>query len=407
MHPSIIVQKYGGSSLSNEKKISDVAKKIKKSLKSTDKLIVIVSAMGDSTDELISLGKSFLSDDPEDNNMRELDQLLSTGEIVSASLMSMALKKINVKSMSLSGSQAGINTNAIHGSARISSINTDLIYKYLQDKDVVIVAGFQGISEQGDVTTLGRGGSDTSAVALAAALNAEQCEIYTDVQGIYSADPRLAKNSKLIKNISYEEMLEMASLGAKMHPRSIEIAAINSIKMKIKHAAKEGDGTTLMKDNDLMEIRNAVTGIPTSTGVSKITLNNISDKPGIAASIFSPLSAKGISVDVIVQTASSDSKTNLSFTVDDKDVNLCLNELKEKNIASNKNIKTEKGLGKVSIVGTGIQNQPGYAARMFQILAKKNINIEMITTSEIRITCIIKEENLSKAASALHDEFIV
>ena len=195
-----------------------------------------------------------------------------------------------------------------------------------------------GVDDDATLAALGvnLGVSDcTSAVALAAALNAEQCEIYTDVQGIYSANPRLVKNSKLIKNISYEEMLEMASLGAKMHPRSIEIAAINSVKMKIKHAAREGDGTTLMKDNDLMEIRNAVTGIPTATGVSKITLNNINDEPGIAASIFSPLSAKGISVDVIVQTASSNRKTNLSFTVDDKDVNLCLNELKEKNMMRN------------------------------------------------------------------------
>ena len=407
MKNKIIVQKYGGSSLLNEEKILIVAEKIKKSLINNQKLIVVVSAMGDSTDNLVKLGSEFLDDEYNSENLRDFDQLLSTGEIVSASLMSLALRKIGVKSVSLSGSKAGINTNSLHGSARISSINSELIYEQLKNKDVIIVAGFQGASETGEITTLGRGGSDTSAVALAAAVNALRCEIYTDVEGIYSADPRIVPNSKLIENISYEEMLEMASLGAKMHPRSIEIAAINDVAMTIKHSEKDGRGTTLKKENAKeMEIRNAVTGIPASKGVSKVTLNNIVDKPGIASSIFAPLSDLGISVDVIVQTASSGGLTNLSFTLDDNNLEACLDELINKKVSSKKNIQTQSGLCKVSIVGTGIQNQPGYASRMFKILSDQNINIEMITTSEIRITCIIKEQDLTTATVALHKEFI-
>ena len=403
---SLIVQKYGGSSLSNENKILSVAKKIKSTLKKVDKLVVIVSAMGDSTDKLVSLGTKYIDENFDEENLRDFDHLLSTGEIISASVMSMTLRNLGVKSVSLNGSQAGINTDSMYGSARISSINTNLIYKYLKNKDVLIVAGFQGISQSGDITTLGRGGSDTTAVALASALDAEQCEIYTDVEGIYSADPRIVKNSILIPKISYEDMLEMASLGAKMHPRSIEIAAINEVKMRIKHSEKKGEGTLLSKKDSQMEVRNAVTGIPTSSKVSKITLNNIEDKPGIAASIFSPLSAKGISVDVIVQTASLNGSTNLSFTLSDENLDKCISILKKRDVANDSNIKTQKGLGKVSIVGTGIQNQAGYASRMFETLAKNNINIEMITTSEIRITCIIKDSDLSEAANCLHKEFI-
>ncbi|MBN32930.1 MAG: aspartate kinase [Dehalococcoidia bacterium] len=404
---NIIVQKYGGTSLSNEEKILNVANKIKGSLSIVDKLIVVVSAMGNSTDNLVKLGSEFLDDQSDLENLRDFDQLLSTGEIVSASLMSLALRKIGVKSTSLSGSKAGINTNSLHGSARISSINTELIFEQFESKDVIIVAGFQGVSESGETTTLGRGGSDTSAVALASAMNAERCEIYTDVDGIFSADPRIVPNSKLIEYISYEEMLEMASLGAKMHPRSIEIAAINEVAMTIKHSERNTKGTILRKEGEKnMEIRNAVTGIPTSKGVSKITLNNIKDKPGIASSIFEPLSSIGINVDVIVQTASSEGTTNLSFTLDDKDLKSCLKELIKSNVTNEDNIQTQSSLGKVSIVGTGIQNQPGYASRMFKALSDKNINIEMITTSEIRITCIIKESDLEKAAKSLHKEFI-
>ena len=265
---------------------------------------------------------------------------------------------------------------------------------------------FQGVSEYGEVTTLGRGGSDTTAVAIASALNAKRCEIYTDVKGIFTADPRLVNDSKLISNISYDEMLEMASLGAKMHPRSIEIASINKIEMIIKHTKYESEGTRMSNDEVKMEKRNAVTGIPTSTGVSKVTINNIDDKPGIASSIFLPLSKMGISVDVIVQTAGNDGKTNLSFTLEDKNLDVCVNELIKNNIAKKENINTQSGLGKVSIVGTGIQNQPGYASRMFETLSEKNINIEMITTSEIRITCIINSDDLSLAAQSLHNEFI-
>ncbi|MBK66165.1 MAG: aspartate kinase [Chloroflexi bacterium] len=403
---NLIVQKYGGSSLGTLDQIKFVAKKIKKSLEDSSKIVIVVSAMGSTTDELVELGESFLKDNNEIENLRDFDQLLSTGEIISASLMSMALRKINVNVISLTGQKAGIFTDDLHGSARISSIDEKVILSELKNRDVVIVAGFQGVSEFGEVTTLGRGGSDTTAVALSSALNAIRCEIYTDVKGIYTADPRLVSDSKLISDISYDEMLEMASLGAKMHPRSIEIASINNVEMIIKHTKYESEGTKLSKNNIKMEIRNAVTGIPTSKGVSKITINNIDDKPGIASSIFLPLSKMGISVDVIVQTAGNDGKTNLSFTLDDKDLDSCVNELIKNNVSKKDFIRTQSGLGKVSIVGTGIQNQPGYASRMFETLSKNNINIEMITTSEIRITCIVKSDDLESAAKSLHKEFI-
>ena len=403
---NLIVQKYGGSSLATLEQIDFVAKKVKKRLDDVNKIVIVVSAMGNTTDELVELGESFLKDSKNVENLRDFDQLLSTGEIISASLMSMSLRKNNVKAISLTGQKAGIFTDELHGSARISSIDEKVILDELIKRDVVIVAGFQGVSEYGEVTTLGRGGSDTTAVALASALNAEKCEIYTDVEGIYTADPRLVKDSKLISNISYNEMLEMASLGAKMHPRSIEIAAINNIEMIIKHTMHESEGTRLNNNEIKMEIRNAVTGIPTSKGVSKVTINNIDDKPGIASSIFLPLSNMGISVDVIVQTAGNDGKTNLSFTLNDNDLESCVNELINNNVSKKEFIKTQSGLGKISIVGTGIQNQPGYASRMFKTLSKNNINIEMITTSEIRITCIIKSSDLDLAAKSLHKEFI-
>ena len=403
---NIIVQKYGGSSLSNLEEIKFVAKKIKGSLKNSNKIVIVVSAMGNTTDELVKLGESFLKNNNEIDNLRDFDQLLSTGEIISASLMSMSLREISVNAISLTGQKAGIFTDDLHGSARISSIDKKVILNELTERDVVIVAGFQGVSEYGEVTTLGRGGSDTTAVAIASALNAKRCEIYTDVKGIFTADPRLVNDSKLISNISYDEMLEMASLGAKMHPRSIEIASINKIEMIIKHTKYESEGTRMSNDEVKMEKRNAVTGIPTSTGVSKVTINDIDDKPGIASSIFLPLSKMGISVDVIVQTAGNDGKTNLSFTLEDKNLDVCVNELIKNNIAKKENINTQSGLGKVSIVGTGIQNQPGYASRMFETLSEKNINIEMITTSEIRITCIINSDDLSLAAQSLHNEFI-
>ena len=403
---NLIVQKYGGSSLATLKQFDFVAKKVKNSLKNSNKIVIVVSAMGNTTDELVELGESFLKGSKNIENLRDFDQLLSTGEIISASLMSMSLRKNNVKAISLTGQKAGIFTDEFHGSARISSIDEKVILNELKKRDVVIVAGFQGVSEYGEVTTFGRGGSDTTAVALASALNAERCEIYTDVKGIYTADPRLVKDSKLISNIPYNEMLEMASLGAKMHPRSIEIAAINNIEMIIKHTMHESEGTRLNNNEIKMEIRNAVTGIPTSKGVSKVTINNIDDKPGIASSIFLSHSNMGISVDVIVQTAGNDGKTNLSFTLNDNDLENCVNELINNNVSEKEFIKTQSGLGKISIVGTGIQNQPGYASRMFKTLSKNNINIEMITTSEIRITCIIKSSDLDLAAKSLHKEFI-
>ena len=333
--------------------------------------------------------------------------LLSTGEIVSATLLSMAINsnKLGVNSISLTGPQAGIKTNLNHGSARISKIEISRLKKELSSKKIVIVAGFQGVSQTKDITTLGRGGSDTTAVALAAALKASSCEIYTDVEGIFTADPNIVKNAKLIHYLSFEEMLEMASLGAKMHPRSIELAAIYNIPISVKHSSKISKGTIIKSGIKKMEIREVVTGIPTERKISKITINDLDDTPGVAASIFMPLANQGINIDVIVQSAGNNGKTNLSFTLSENHLNQAIEILNDSNKINSKNINSEQGLAKISIVGTGIQNQPGYAARMFKNLAGAKVNIEMITTSEIRITCIIKDSDIEKATNTLHKEF--
>ena len=401
-----VVQKYGGSSIKNVTAIKKIAEKIIKTHSEGFNVVVVVSAMGKTTDQLLYQATKIIKNISSKHN-RDIDMLLSTGEIVSATLLSMAINsnKLGVNSISLTGPQAGIKTNLNHGSARISKIEISRLKKELSSKKIVIVAGFQGVSQTKDITTLGRGGSDTTAVALAAALKASSCEIYTDVEGIFTADPNIVKNAKLIHYLSFEEMLEMASLGAKMHPRSIELAAIYNIPISVKHSSKISKGTIIKSGIKKMEIREVVTGIPTERKISKITINDLDDTPGVAASIFMPLANQGINIDVIVQSAGNNGKTNLSFTLSENHLNQAIEILNDSNKINSKNINSEQGIAKISIVGTGIQNQPGYAARMFKNLAGAKVNIEMITTSEIRITCIIKDSDIEKATNTLHKEF--
>ena len=399
---NIIVQKYGGSSVSNPQNIQKIAEAIIDRKKSGDLLVVVVSAMGDSTDELISIANSVTKNNL--SSLREMDILLSTGELVSSALMSMALISKNCDAISLSGLQAGIQTDPIHGSARISNIKTDRILNEIHKGNVVVIAGFQGYSNDGDTTTLGRGGSDTSAVALAVSLGAKRCEIYTDVEGIFTTDPRIINSAKKLKEINFNEMLQMASLGAKMNPRSIELAAINDMPIYVCSTFSKSEGTLIHGGNNMEDI-NPITGIAIDRNISKISIIGIKDEPGIAANLLKPLSDEGISVDVIVQNSSINGNTDFTFTVSDSDLNRATKLIENQNEISYSQVITGKGLSKVSLVGTGMQNSPGYASKMFKTLADSNVNIDMITTSEIRITVIIKSELVEIAVSNLHKSF--
>ena len=406
---ALIVHKYGGSSVADADKILNVARRIGQAKDSGMDVVAVVSAMGDTTDELISLAQSITAQpDP-----RELDLLLSTGELVSCTLVTMALRTLGYQAISLSGVQAGIRTDTTYGSARIYRVETDRVKKELAAGRLVVVAGFQGATEDLDVTTLGRGGSDTTAVALAAALGADRCDIYTDVEGIYTADPRLVPKARKLDAIDYEEMLELANYGAKMHPRSIELGAVYNIPIYVASSFSNASGTLIhnkqahsKQDDGPMEYRIKVTGIATTSNVAKVTVRSVPDRPGIAAALFEPLAQAGISVDTIVQNTSVERATDISFTVSRTDLPKTLEYMDA--------VTTEVGAGglvsdptlaSVSIVGSGMQNAPGYASRMFRILADGNINIDMITTSEIRISCVIREGRVAEAVRLLHRGF--
>ena len=372
--------------------------------------------MGKSTDELLKKAK-MLSSHPD---TRELDLLMSSGEIVSSALMSIALQELGLKAISLTGFQAGIDTNSTFGEAQIVSIDNKRINNEINNGRVVVIAGFQGYNENFEITTLGRGGSDTTAVALAASLKADICEVYTDVEGIFTADPKIVKNAKKIDYLSYEDMLELANYGAKMHPRSIELGLHYNMPIIIKSSFENGPGTIISnieKLNDLQkrgiilnkitENRNKVTGVTSEGNISKITLHNVPDKPGIAAKVFKPLSEASINVDVIVQNISKNHKTDLTFTVKNEDLNHALIIVQNKSIKNinYENITSGSNYAKISIIGTGIQNSPGYAAKFFEALFESKVNIEMITTSDIRITCLINEKDIHKAVNKVHDVF--
>ncbi len=399
---TLIVQKYGGTSLTNARQINQAANRIARAKKSGIEVVVVVSAMGKTTDQLLKLA-SQVSDDP---NTRELDILLSTGELVSSTLLAMALATQGHSAISLSGLQAGIWTDTTYGKARIARMDTSRVQEELKSGKVVIVAGFQGITEAMDVTTLGRGGSDVTAVALAAALEAQRCEIYTDVDGIYTADPSVVPEARKLDEIDYEEMLEMATYGAKMHPRSIDLGSVYNVLIYVASSFTNTPGTLIRRGVKKMEERIKVTGIAYDLNVAKLTLLGVPDRPGIAASLFEPLARGGISVDTIVQNTSQENLTDMSFTVARADLSQAVEVVKPliKAIGA-KELSTETALGKISIIGAGMQNAPGYAARMFRTLADNKINIEMITTSEIRITCIVQEAHVKEAVQVIHKAF--
>jgi aspartate kinase len=399
---SLIVQKYGGSSVADAEKIKNVARRIAATRDKGNEVVVVVSAMGDSTDNLIELAYQLTSHPAE----RELDLLLSTGEVVSSTLLAMALEELGYEAVSLTGGQAGIRTNAVYSQARIVGIDPERIVKELEKGNIVIVAGFQGITEGMDITTLGRGGSDTTAVALAASLAAEVCEIYTDVEGVYTADPRLVPEARKVDEISYDEMLELATYGAKvMHPRAVELGELFHIPILVASSFNQNPGT-LIHGGVSMEVRNKVRGIAHDLDVAKITVVGVPDHPGIAASIFEPLAKANVSVDTIVQNASINKITDLTFTVAKSQLEKAMAVVKPiaKSIGA-RECASDSHLGKVSIIGTGMQNTPGFAARMFSTLSKQGINIQLISTSEIRITCIIAEDKVKDAVKALHRAF--
>jgi aspartate kinase len=403
---ALVVQKYGGSSLADADKINNVAGRIARVKKDGNKVVAVVSAMGDTTDELIELAGQ-VSDSPD---RRELDVLLSTGELRSCALVAMRLNSLGYPAISLSGAQAGIRTDSQYGMAKISSLEPQRIMDELDDGMIVVVAGFQGITPGMDTTTLGRGASDLTAIALAAGLGAVRCEVYTDVEGIYTADPRLVPKAAKLDEISFEEMLELASYGAKMNPRSIELGMVYDTPILVASSFSDVSGTLIHGDADMNknvgEMRNRVSGIATDTNVAKITLQGVKDRPGIAASLFEPLADVGISVDVIVQNASVGGTTDLTFTVKRDDLSRASEVVQRvaEDLGST-GLVTALGLAKVSVVGTGMQDAPGYASTMFRTLADEGINIEMITTSEIRITCIISEARVLDAVRTLHRAF--
>ncbi|MFC1941173.1 aspartate kinase [Chloroflexota bacterium] len=398
----LIVQKYGGSSVADAEKIRNVARRIAAASDRGDRVVVVVSAMGDTTDELIKLAYQ-VAEQPDN---RELDMLLSTGELVSSTLLAMALKAMGYQAISLTGAQAGIRTDATYSRARILNVEAKRVAKELERGNIVIVAGFQGITEEMDITTLGRGGSDTTAVALAASLRGDECQTYTDVEGVYTADPHLVPEAKRLPEIGYEEMLELASYGAKViHPRAVELGELFNIPILVASSFTDSPGT-LIHGGAAMEVRNKVRSVSYNLDVAKITVVGVPDRPGIAAAIFEPLAKAGISVDTIVQNASIEHITDLTFTVAKSQVDKALDVVKPiaESIGARECVGDSR-LGMVSIIGTGMQNTPGYASRMFGALSERGINIQLITTSEIRITCIIEESMVKDAVRVLHRAF--
>jgi aspartate kinase len=400
---ALIVQKYGGSSVANAERIKNVARRIGATRDRGDKVVVVVSAMGDTTDDLIKLARQ-ISSNPDE---RELDMLLCTGEIVSCTLVAMALQEMGYEAISLSGAQAGIRTDSSYSQARITGIAPKRIQEELKDGKIVIVAGFQGITKEMDMTTLGRGGSDTTAVALAASLKAKVCERYTDTDGVYTADPRIVPNAQRLPEISFEEMLELATYGSKViHPRAVELGELYNIPILVASSFNNNPGTLIHGGPLTMEIRNKVRSIAHDLDVAKITIVGIPDKPGVAAGIFEPLANSGISIDTIVQNTSINNITDMTFTIAKGQLNKAMDIIKPiaKSLGA-KDVLTDTKMGKISIIGTGMQNTPGYAAKMFRALSKQGINILLISTSEIRITCIIEESKVTEAVQALHTAF--
>ena len=400
---ALVVQKYGGSSVGDADKIKRVADRIARRVRGGDQVVAVVSAMGDTTDDLIELAGK-ISARP---STREMDVLMHTGEIVSASLMAMALHEAGMEAISLTGQQAGIRTDSVYRRARIAGIDTARMERELEAGRVVIVAGFQGVTEEFDITTFGRGGSDTTAVALAAALGSNRCEIYTDVAGVYSADPRVVPSARPLRDIGYGEMLEMATTGAVvMHPRAVEVGAIYGVEILVASTFDESAPGTIIHGETTMEQANKVRGIAHQRQVAKITVRAVPDRPGIAAHLFEPLAQANVSVDTIVQNASVEGLTDLTFTVAKDDMVRAVEVVQATLPAlGTSELVTDSEVGTVSVVGTGMASAPGYAAQMFRTLFDKGINIQLISTSDIRITCVVNSGQVDDAVRALHEAF--
>lgn len=398
----LIVQKYGGSSVANTERIKNVARRVVRYKKKGYDLVVVVSALGDTTDELIELASRISKDPPE----REMDMLLSTGEQISVALLAMAIHALGYEAISMTGYQVGIITDTAHTKARIVKVEVDKLHQELKKGRIVIVAGFQGVTAQLDITTLGRGGSDLTAVALAKTLKADECEIYTDVEGVFTTDPRIEPKARKLKEITYDEMLEMASLGAQvMQARSIEVAKKFDVPMHVRSSFSDNSGTMIIREVKNMEDA-LVTAVTLNKNESKITICNVPDKPGIAARIFNQFSEGGINVDMIVQNVSHTKQTDISFTVSKADAAKAIRlTRKAASGISAEDVLEDRDIAKVSIVGVGMKTHPGVAAKMFETLAKEKVNIEMISTSEISISCIIKKKFAEMAVRALHDKF--
>lgn len=399
----LIVQKYGGTSVGTVERIKAVAARIKRYVDNSYSVVVVVSAMGKTTDQLIDLAKQ-ITKNPD---KREMDMLLSTGEQVSIALLAMALHDIGIDAISYTGSQVKVLTDGNFSNARIQSIATDRIKKSLEENKVVIVAGFQGIDEDENITTLGRGGSDTSAVALATVLGTRDCEIYTDVDGVFTADPRVVPTTKKLKEISYEEMLELARLGAGvLHSRSVEFAKKYNIRIHVRSSFNDNEGTIVMPREEMME-KFVISGVTSKDDEAKITIRDIPDRPGVASMLFGELGKQKVYVNMIVQSTGKDGKASISFTVLKNDLDKALKiceSLKDKLGASS--IDYKENIAIVSAVGVGMLSSWGVAGRMFDVLSKHNINIEMISTSEIGISCVIDAMYTELAVKAIHKEFI-
>ncbi len=398
---SLIVQKFGGSSVANAQRVMNVAKRIIDTYKNGNSVVVIVSAQGDTTDDLIEKAREINPN----ASKREMDMLLSTGEQISISLLAMAIQSLGYNAVSLTGWQIGVSTDSNYSKARIKKINTERLRKELEANNIVIVAGFQGINKYDDITTLGRGGSDTSAVAIAASLHADLCEIYTDVDGVYTADPRIVKNAKKMDSISFDEMLELASLGAGvLHNRSVELAKKYNVNLMVRSSLNNNPGTVVREETKVE--RMIVKGVAKDSDVARISICNIEDKPGMAFKVFSLLASKKINVDIILQSIGREGKKDISFTVNEDNLEKAVEILEEnKERLSFEEIKTSNEVCKISIVGSGMVNNPGVACTMFEALYDANINIHMISTSEIKVSVLINKKNADKAMNVIHEKF--
>lgn len=399
---ALIVQKYGGTSVRDAERVMNVAKRITNVYKEGNGVVVAVSAQGDTTDDLIEKAKEINPN----ASKREMDMLLATGEQISISLLAMAIEKLGCPVVSLTGWQAGVKTDSKYGAARIKTIDTERISMELDRRRIVIVAGFQGLNKYDDITTLGRGGSDTSAVALAAALHADLCEIYTDVDGVYTTDPRICKDAYKLDEISYDEMLELASLGANvLHNRSVEMAKKYNVKMSVRSSLNNNEGTYVKEDSTVEKM--LVRGVTRDNDCARISLCGVEDAPGKAFQVFEMISKAGINVDLIIQSIGDGKSKDISFTVTEGDLEATLKLLEEnRDIIKAREIKSTSDVSKVSIVGAGMVNNPGVAAKMFEALSDAHINIKMIATSEIKVSVIVARKDAEHAVNAIHDKFL-